>query len=267
LIAATDAQLQANQADLKTVQGKIAALEELIANLPQKIVTQELGGPNAVYDGMRQTLYQLESQEQEFAAKMNDNHPRLAALRQQLKELREIFAEQPQQRLQPTEALNPSRQALELAFLTESSQADALRAREKSLLTSQQQLRGQLQELNTQAIAIEQLQQRVALAEANHKDYAQKLEQSRINRSLDDEQISSLSLVQPASYVATASGPRRSLVLAAGIVLAGLSGLGTALIVAWFSPLITTAEQIAGLLDLPLTGIVPPDVLRMPAAA
>jgi len=266
-IADTDSKLLANQADLKTAQAKIVSLEQLIANLPAKIVTQEAEGPSAAFDGMRQSLYQLEVQEQDLAAKMHDNHPKLIALRQQVQDLRQILAGQPEQRVQSTEALNPARQSLELSFLTESSNADSLRARERSLIGSQQQLRSQLQELNTQAIAIDQLQQQIALHEANHKDYAQKLEQARINRSLDEERISSLSLVQPASYIATATGPRRMHVLALGMALALLSGLGTAFIAAWLNPLIATAEQLATILDLPLVGVMPPGTPRTAVAA
>jgi uncharacterized protein involved in exopolysaccharide biosynthesis len=256
LIADTDFKLLANQADLKTSQAKLVSLEELIAELPATIVTQEAEGPSAAFDGMRQSLYQLEAQEQDLAAKMHDNHPKLIALRQLVHDQRQILAGQPEKRVQSTEALNPARQSLELSFLTESSNAESLQARERSLVASQQQLRGQLQELNTQAISIEQLQQQVALHEANHKDYAQKLEQARINRSLDEERISSLSLVQPASYIATATGPRRMHVLAIGMVLALLSGLGAALFATWLNPIITTAEQLTALLDLPLAGVV-----------
>src|SRR5439155_9522253 len=118
--------------------------------------------------------------------------------------------------------------------------------------TQQEQLHGELTELNGQAGTIDELTQRVGLAETNHKEYSQRLEQARINRTLDDERLSSLSLVQPASYVATPSGPRRSAVLALGLVLAGLSGVGAILLSAWLNPLIATAAQLVAAIDLPL---------------
>jgi uncharacterized protein involved in exopolysaccharide biosynthesis len=267
LIAQNQGQLQSNQTELKAAEGKIAAVKELIATLPEKVVTQKTAASSATFSGMRQTLYQLQAQEQELAAKMQEGHPRLVAVRQQVEDLRRILNEQPEEQIHDTEAINPSRQALELALLTESSQADALRARERSLWATREQLQGELKDFNTQAISIEQLQQQVVMAEANHKEYAQKLEQSRINRSLDEERISSLSLVQPASYVATASGPRRMLVLAVGLVVAALSGVGTALAAAWLNPFLTSGEQVSLLLDLPLTGVVPAGVFRVVAAA
>jgi uncharacterized protein involved in exopolysaccharide biosynthesis len=256
-VADISSKLLANQSDLKTSQAKIAALEALIAQLPATIVTQEVQGPNAAFDGMRQTLYALEAQKVDLAAKMQDAHPRLVAVRQQVDELRTILAGQPDQKTQATEALNPSRQGLEASLLAEKSSADSLLAREQSLVAAKEKLRGELTALNGHAATMDELQQRVALAEANHREYAQRLEQARINRTLDEERISSISLVQPASYSATPSGPRRMLVLALGLLASGMTAVGVIAASAWWSPLIATPQQLACLIDVPLTGVLP----------
>lgn len=261
----TAARLLINQSDLTTSAGKIAALQAQIALLPETIVTQEVASPSASFDGMRQTLYTLETKQQEMAAMMNENHPKLVAIRQQVSDLREILGEQPSERKAATEALNPARQSLELSLLTEQSQADALRAKDRSLVQQQQELQVALAALNGNALEIDQLQQQVTLAELNHKDYTQRLEQARINRSLDEERFSSLSLVQPASYSAQPGGPRRIYVLAGGVLLAAGSAVGTILLAAWFNPVVTTATQLALLLDLPLAGTIPPEALRAAA--
>jgi uncharacterized protein involved in exopolysaccharide biosynthesis len=254
-----------NQSEARATQAKIAAIEGQIARLPETLITQETTGASAAADGMRQTLYTLETQEHELSAKMHDSHPRLIAVRKQVAELREVLNQQPSDRVQATEAINPSRQSLELALLTEKSHSESLAAADRALAAQQGQLRSELAEHNAQSIAIDELTQRVALAEANHKEYAQRLEQARISRTLDDERISSLSLVQPASYVATPAGPRRSLVLALGLFVAALSGLGSVLVAAWLNPLITTQQQLIAAIDLPLTGVVPRDGLAMAA--
>jgi uncharacterized protein involved in exopolysaccharide biosynthesis len=256
--------LLGNQAELKTAEAKIASLEQLIEKLPEKVVTQSVAGANGAYDTMRQTLYSMEVHEQDLASKMQDTHPQLIAVRQQMKDLRAILAKQPS--AQATEALNPSRQALALDLLNQQSQADALRGEGKSLAALEQQLHSELEQLNGQAVTIEHLEQQVALAEANHRQYAEKLELSRINRSLDEERISSLSLVQPASYVARAGGPRRLVVLGSGLMLAGLSAVGVALLAAWMNPVLARAEDLARLVDLPLAGVLPPELLRLSAS-
>jgi uncharacterized protein involved in exopolysaccharide biosynthesis len=246
-----------NQADLRTSGAKIASLEALVLSLPETLITQETQSPDAAFGGMRQTLYQLEAQEHDLAAKMQDEHPRLAAMRQQVRSLRAVLAAQPEDKIHATKAINPARQALESALLAERSQADALTARDRALAASADMLHQELQALNAQAVTIDELQQRVALAESNHKEYAQRLEQARINRKLDDQRISSLRLVQPASYVAAATGPRRSLVLALGLLLAGISAIATILGAAWLNPLVTSPSQLEAVVGLPITGSVP----------
>jgi uncharacterized protein involved in exopolysaccharide biosynthesis len=264
-IAEIDFKRMGNRAELRSARAKVASLESLIAALPETIVTQEVASANAVFDGMRQTLYSLEAQEQELAAKMHESHPRLIALREQVRDLRAIQGQQPAEKFHATEALNPSRQGLEASMLAEKSQADALAASERSLVATREQLHGELTALNAQAMSIDELTQRVMLAEANHKEYAQRLELARINRTLDNERLSSLSLVQPASYVATASGPRRSVVLLMGLFAAALSGAAAVLVAAWFNPLLMTSEQLVLFLDLPLTGSIPPSMLAVAA--
>jgi uncharacterized protein involved in exopolysaccharide biosynthesis len=250
-----------NEADRKKTVATIESLEDQIAKLPATLITQETTAASAAADGMRQSLYNLEAQEKELAAKMQDSHPRLAAIRKQVQELREILDEQPENRVQATEAINPSRQSLELSLLNERSHAEALAAADQALAAQQEVLRGQMTELNGQSLAIDELTQRVALAENNHKEYAQRLEQARINRTLDDERISSLSLVQPASYVATASGPGRTVVLAMGLFVALGAGMFAVTAATWMNPLIRTADELVEALQLPVVGVVPRRVL------
>lgn len=254
--------LLTNEADLRTAEAKIASLKKLIEELPATVVTQKVEGPNAAFDGMRQTLYQAEAREQELASKMNDNHPQLVAVRQQVADLRAILADQPIQRSQATEAANPTRQAMDLALANEQSSADSLRGRGRELLALRDQLQRELQKLNSHEGEINQLQQAVELAEAQHKEYAQKLELARINRSLDEERISSLSIVQPASYVAKSTGPRRLYVLTLGLIFAALSGFGAALVAAYLNPVFVTMNDLGTLLDLPLVGTLPREVFR-----
>ena len=265
LLAEARGKLLLNEADRKSATGKIKALEDKIDALPASIVTQEVASPSASLDGQRRSLSLLEAQEHELAAKMQDSHPKLAALRQQVADLRAILEAQPAEPKSAAKTLNPARQSLELALLNERAQAAALAAKERSLVKQQQELSADLAALNSGVQEIEQLQQQVSLAESNYKDYAQRLEQARINRSLDEERISSLSLVQPASYATQPSGPRRALVLAAGVLLAGASGIATILLAAWLKPVVTTAEQLALLLDLPVLG--GPNRQTLPAAA
>jgi uncharacterized protein involved in exopolysaccharide biosynthesis len=127
-------------------------------------------------------------------------------------------------------------------------------------------LRGELEELNRQAIALQTLQQQATLAEAQHREYVQRLEQARINQMLDQQRITSLSLVQPPSFPAFPSSPRRMVVLAMGMAASAMAALASMLTAAWLWPLVETGQQLAAVLQVPLVGLIPQPSLGIAAS-
>lgn len=266
-IAEIEYRLKQGTAELAASEAKIVGLKAQIAALPERIETQSLSGPNAAYDGMRTQLFTLESREHELAARSTDNHPQLIAVRIQLAELRRVLAEQGTSRAQPTLSINPARQALELALHTEESQINWLKGRAEILAKQRIATHTELASLNNAEVRIAQLQRQVDLSEQRHRTYAEKLEQARINRSLDQERISSLSIVQPATYVAKPLGPRKIMVLGLGAFVAIVGGLGLALLLDFFSPTLLAARDLERQLSLPLMGVIPSFASRLSSAS
>lgn len=252
-----ETKLLTNRSDLTTSEARIASLQQALAKLPERVVTQTQESANAAADGMRQTLFTLEGREKELASKYTDEHIELQRVREQVQSMKSILANQEPLREQDTEAVNPQWQALELTLLQEQSQVDALRGREVALEKQHKQLQRDLRTLNGEEIKIAELQRSVELAEARYREYAAKLEQARISRSLDEERISSLSVVQPASYVAKALGPRRLHVLALGFFVGVGGALGLAFALNWLNPVLRSADELELILETPVLGVVP----------
>ena len=57
-------------------------------------------------------------------------------------------------------------------------------------------------------------------AEANYRKYLENLEQARINQALQNEKISSINVIQPASFVEKPVSPNKLIVIALGLLLA-----------------------------------------------
>jgi uncharacterized protein involved in exopolysaccharide biosynthesis len=55
-ITDVDAKLLANRSDLSTARARIASLQELVAQLPATVITQQAQAPNAAFDNMRGTV-------------------------------------------------------------------------------------------------------------------------------------------------------------------------------------------------------------------
>ena len=255
-ISDIEGKLLATSGDLATAEAKIESLAGVIGSLPEQIPTLTVDSPSAAADGMRQELYKVESREQELATKFSDKHPQVLAIRSTIAQLKEILANQDQVRSSETKGVNPSRQSLELAFLNERSSADSLRGREARLREQRTQLTVGLKELNSRDMQLAQLQREVDLAESLYRNYGDKLEQARINDQLDKERISNITLVQPASFIAKPSGPRKIYVLGLGFVVAVLGSVGIALLAAMLDPVLKRLADIEEILRLPVMGTV-----------
>ena len=113
-----------------------------------------------------------------------------------------------------------------------------------------------LKELNSRDMQLAQLQREVDLAESLYRNYGDKLEQARINDQLDKERISNITLVQPASFIAKPSGPRKIYVLGLGFAIALLGSVGIALLAAMLDPALKRLADIEEILRLPVMGTV-----------
>lgn len=252
-----EARLLAGRADLATSENRLAALREALSRQPERVDSQFVRGPSASSEGMRQTLFQLHGREKEMTARMTDRHPLLQAVRQQLDETSDILDQQENESTQTTQATNPSYQAIQLQLQQEEATAKGLRGLQAALLRERSDCREKLSRLRADEFKLATLEREVEQAESRYRGAAEKLEQARINRSLDEEQISSLNIVQPASYNPKAGGPKRSLTLAFGLFVALGGGLGAALGLHWLNPQLRTREQLATQLDLPVLGVAP----------
>lgn len=255
-ISDIEGKLLATSGDLATAEAKIESLAGVMGSLPEQIPTLSVDSPSQAVDGMRQELYKVESREQELATKFSDKHPQVLAIRSTISELKKILAEQDQVRSSETKGVNPSRQSVELALLNERSSADSLRGRAARLKEQRTQLATQLKELNSRDMQLGELQRNVDLAETRYRAYAEKLEQARINDQLDKERISNISVVQPASFVAKPSGPRKIYVFGLGFAVALFGSVGIALLAAMLDPAFKRLADIEEILRLPVLGTV-----------
>jgi uncharacterized protein involved in exopolysaccharide biosynthesis len=256
LINDLEQRLLAAESETTSSEARIVSLKASIRLLPEFIASQKVRQPSVAMEGMKQTLFTLQGKETELKARMTLDHPMVVAVKHQMEDLQEILEDYDEESVQQTQVINPSRQTLELDLLKEQSQVDSLVGRIRALKEQQTEHYAQLASLNAAEVRLADLQRGVDLAETRYKTYAEKLEQARINRSLDEERISSLSIVQPATYAIQPLGPRKLLIVALGAFVAIGAGLILALGLAWFNPVLTSSEIIQRQLQLPVLGMV-----------
>jgi uncharacterized protein involved in exopolysaccharide biosynthesis len=245
---------------LAYAHAKIKETDQAIEQIDRLIVTESESGFNDMaHANMRQKLYELEIREAELLQTYVATHPMVLAVREQRKGLAEILDQHPKVRTQTTSALNPTWQAVKLELEQERVDALALEAQQLLLEKQLKRARRDLEELNAQEVQLAVLQREVDMADANYRIHTEKLEQARIDSELGSQDISSVNVVQPASYVRKPISPKKSLVLPAGFVLGLLGALGIALISEYFDNSLRTAEQTEAHLGLPVVTTIPQD--------
>jgi uncharacterized protein involved in exopolysaccharide biosynthesis len=252
------AEEQKTQSALAASDARILELKRLSAGLPQTVNAQQVAGmPNLAGDQMRQQLFQLEIQEMELLSKFTEKHPLVIAVREQLKNARRIQEEQAPSRVQTTTALNPSLQKLEEELLVERAASKSLKAQLIDLDKQHELALAELQEVNTQEQRIEKLQREVELAQINYRTYAEKLEEARIQQSLDEQQISNVNVAQPATFVEKPVSPKNAFVLIAGLLIACLGALFVAIRAEQNDVRMRSDEEVEVQLGMPVVVSIP----------
>jgi uncharacterized protein involved in exopolysaccharide biosynthesis len=257
-IGQTEAELFNAERERASAKARVDELSDRIAGLPERITTQEVTGhPNVAADSMRQILYGLQLRERELASKYTDEHPAVVAIRQQAREAEEIVARQEPRRTQTASDLNPARQKLVLDLLGERAYLAAVEARAASLAGQHASLRRELAGLNDSHIRLAQLERKARLAEESYRAYEQSFEQARIDQALENERISNVNVVQPASFVEKPAFPPKRLAVALGLFVAVVGSIGLAAACEYFDQTLKTPEDVRESLGIPVLMSLP----------
>ncbi|MBX3422409.1 MAG: hypothetical protein KF752_12725 [Pirellulaceae bacterium] len=217
--------------NLVATQAKIASLQGEMSVLPDRLPAANVSGlPNEATDRMREQLYQLEIRERELLAKYTEDHPAVVQVRKLVAEAESVYQAQGQQREQITTSIHPSKQNLELLYLTEKSMAQSLVSRIDELKRQIQTTQSDMALLNEGEIRISALQREVEMAEGSLRNYTDRLEQARLDQELRSQNISNLNVVQPANYMEKPVGLPRLVLLLAFYALAMMGGIGILII-------------------------------------
>lgn len=213
--------LAQTESDLAATSSEVKRYESELAGVPERIQSEKITGITSnTGDGMRQQLYQLEVQAKELASKLQEDHPQMKAIRDQLAAATKIAELERKEQPQNREAINPVYQQLEVAYRTNLVREAGLRAKHKSLLEQLDLLNQEIVELNKNELELTKLTWEATLAENVYLQNAQNRDKAQLLDALDREGLSEISVVQPASLQLKKSSPKRGLLLVAAAMLA-----------------------------------------------
>ncbi len=259
-----DERLQA-EASLRSAEAEVKALRaRLAAASPTQVTGRTTGARNEAADGMRVQLYNLQLKEQELLSRHPAEHPEVRQLRRQVAAARALLEKEERDREQVT--VGPSREyeELRLELARKEPAAEALKAKAESLRGQLDKAIAGVKALNEDRMRFDDLKREAEMQSARYRKYADALEQAQIDRALQAERISNVSIVEPATFDAVPVRPRRLLYLAAGLLLAVLASLGAAWLAEYLDHPARTADDIEKRLGLSALAEIPAIAPRPP---
>jgi uncharacterized protein involved in exopolysaccharide biosynthesis len=206
-----------------SVIARIEKLSEELERVPERINSTEVVKPNTATDMQAQQLYTLQLQATEYETKYQSDHPKLAAIRKQVKEAEENYRKKESKSQEITDDVNPIHRELTLDLLKSESERAGIEGKLKDLALQRENVLEQLKQLNQFEILITDLERERNVREAKYVSYTNSLEEARLNKELEISRISSVVTAQDATLQERPVTPSKAMVVlfGAGLLFAG----------------------------------------------
>ena len=267
LVRTADAKAKMLDAEtaLSEATDRITRVEEQLASIPRRVVTQSKQVPNQYSaERLNTMLVELQNRRTQLLTKFRPEDRLVKEVDEQIRMTREA-ANKAEQKTNLEEAtdLNPLRQNLETELSRARLDQVAARARRDTLKSQLQQYENSLKTLEGNTATHDDLQRQKREAEDNYQLYAKKREEARIADELDRQKITNVSIAEAATVPQIPSSPNRPMNLIIGVVLAGFLSLGSAFSAEMFSDVVHTPRQLEALTSAPVLATVPEKSRRM----
>jgi len=143
------------------------------------------------------------------------------------------------------------------AVLTEQTALAGLQAERRALDAELRANQVELRTLNQQTVRIEDLERQVGILDARYRTQAERSEQARVNGALARDGVSSVSILQPPSFVEKPLSPNKTLVVCVGLLAAVGLALAAALVSEYRDRTLRSAEQIERTLSMSVFAAIP----------
>lgn len=239
-------------------EARVEQLQQKLAELPKtEMLSRTSGHPNEAADRMRQRLFDLEIELEQYRARYTDDHPLMLELREQVGAAQAILKKEVTSRDQITAGKSKVFGEAEAALLEEQSRLAELKAKIAGTKTQLLAAREQLKKLNANLVRISKLERDLALQEENYRKYSVNLEQSRIDEALELQRISNISVAQPATRSHEPVRPKIALNVLLGLMVGTVGGLALTLTSQYLDHSFETPEQVENELGIPALVSVP----------
>jgi len=238
---------------------RIARVEQQLAAIPRRVVTQSRQLPNQYSaERLNTMLVELENQRTKLLTKFRPEDRLVKEVDEQIRTTKNALA-RAEQKTSVEEAtdLNPLRQTLETELSRARLDQAGARARHETLTAQLKQYEGALKKLESDTTKHDDLQRQKKEAEENYQLYSKKREEARIADELDKQKITNVSIAEAATIPQLPTGPNRPMNLILGLCLAAFLSLATVFSAEILSDAVHTPRQLEALTGIHVLATVP----------
>ena len=252
-------------ASLSEATNRIGRVEQQLAAIPKRIVTQSRQLPNQYSaERLNTMIVELQNKRTQLLTKFRPEDRLVREVDEQIRTTRDALSHAEQKTsVEEATDLNPLRQTLETELSRARLDQAGAKARRDTLAGQLQQYDASLRKLEGDTAKHDDLQREKKEAADNYQLYAKKREEARIADELDRQKITNVSIAEAATAAQIPSSPNRPVNLILGIVLAGVLTLGSVFSAEMLSDAVHTPRQLEALTGAMVLATVPENSRRM----
>ena len=238
---------------------QLAELQKLSPSVPATIEIESTAGvANQGFDLMKDRLFSLQVEEKDLLVRLGPNNPQVRAKRQQVAQAESELNTQRTDRKEVRRGINLNRQQLDFTMMKTQAGSKSWLAQVNKLTSELAKSKAEMAKLNQYDTELGRLGRDLVVAEKSFKTYADKLEEARINRALDLQNISNVKIVQPATAQLKHVSPNYPLVLAASLLFSFIGAVCLAIFAEQMDTSLKTDQQVEDALGVDVLSSIPP---------
>lgn len=245
------------EAERSQAAAAVADAKRQLRQIPERLVASKKEIPNEGADLLRDQLYELQVRQADLKARYSDTHPLVVAIADQVKVAERVVSSEADVRQETTDDINPIHRQLQLSVKQSENVLAGLDARLEQLNAQEDEITLDLEQLNADEVLLAQLEREKTIANNKYYQYAENLEQARIDEALEDNRVSSISIAQDPTFTEKPASPSKLLVALGSMVLAFGLTAGTVLGLEQLDDRVRSEQAVAGATAAPVLATIP----------
>ncbi|GEM_PF-5326515 len=242
---------------MDTLASRVKSLKKQIENEPNEIIqSRAVGTPNPVANQLKDQLNTLLMKEQELSNRYQPESRALSDLRAQIQNTQQLLDKEEAVLNEVTYGINSTREQLRLQLLQDQAELQATEASLSELAKEIDNQRQAIADFSAMEVFMDRLKREIASKVAEYDELDQSYRRSKFSDLMDQAKISSVKILESATFSDEPVAPNRNAFIMFGITLGIFGGIAFAFLVEFLDDSVRSAKEVSRYLKLPVLATV-----------